>query len=156
MWVIILQLLLLRQANLRHLGNNLYHHHHCNEVNSQKGASTLTNNETSGRSPKLAQSTILCQNRSISTKRYPTSETVLAFVIIFFFNKEQSLKDYLFCCFQSLVIASLLPWYNIPSSQTHEVPKVGEVRKLFSSEREVHNHITSFAEATKVVLRNAA
>jgi hypothetical protein len=29
------------------------------------------------------------------------------------------------------------------------VPKVGEPRKLFSRERGVHNHITSFAEATK-------
>jgi hypothetical protein len=38
---------------------------------------------------------------------------------------------------------------NIPSSQTHEVPKVSEARKLFSRERGVHNYITSFAEATK-------
>jgi hypothetical protein len=30
-----------------------------------------------------------------------------------------------------------------------KVPKVGEPRKLFSRERGVHNHITSFAEATK-------
>jgi hypothetical protein len=79
-----------------HLGNNLRLHHHCNlhipEASSQKGASILISNETSGRSPKLAQSTVLCQNRSISTKRYPTPEAVFAFVIILFFNKEQSLK----------------------------------------------------------------
>jgi hypothetical protein len=96
MWATILQLLLLRLANHRHLGNNLHIHHqynlHIPEASSQKGASTLTNSETSGRSPKLAQSIVLCQNRSISTKRYPTPETVFAFVIIFFFNKEQSLK----------------------------------------------------------------
>jgi hypothetical protein len=72
MWVTILQLLLLRQANHRHLGNSLHLHHqynqHTPEANSQKGASILTSSETSGRSPKLAQSTVLCQNRIISTK----------------------------------------------------------------------------------------
>jgi hypothetical protein len=96
MWVTILQLMLLRQDNHIHLGNSLHLHHqynpHTPEANSQKGASILTSSETSRRSPKLAQSTVLCQNRSISTKRYPTSETVFAFIIIFFFNKEQSLK----------------------------------------------------------------
>jgi hypothetical protein len=96
MWVTILQLLLLRLANDKHLGNSLHLHHqynpHIPEASSQKGASIITNNETLGRSLKLAQSTVLCQSRSTSTKRYPTSETVFAFVIIFFFNKEQSLK----------------------------------------------------------------
>jgi hypothetical protein len=96
MWVTILQLLLLRLANHRHLGNSLHLHHqynpHIPEASSQKGASILTSSETLGRSPKLAQSTVLCQNRSISTKRYPTPETVFAFLIILFFNKEQSLK----------------------------------------------------------------
>jgi hypothetical protein len=122
-------------------GNSLHLHHqynpHSPQANSQKGASILISSEISGRSLKLAQSTVLCQNRSISTKRYPTPETVFAFVIIFF------------CCFQFLVVASLLSWYNKLSSQTHEVPKVGEARKLFSRERGVHNYITSFAEATK-------
>jgi hypothetical protein len=62
MWVTILLLLLLRQANLTHIP----------KASSQKGANTLTSSETSGSSP--------------------TSKTVFAFVIIFFFNKEQSLK----------------------------------------------------------------
>jgi hypothetical protein len=88
--------LLLRQANLRHLGNSLHLHHQCKphipKASSQKGASTLTSSETSGSSLKLAQSTVLCQNRSTSSKRYPTSKTFFAFVIIFFFSKEQSLK----------------------------------------------------------------
>jgi hypothetical protein len=86
--VTILQFLLLRQANLRHLGNSLHLHHQCNlhipRASSHKGASTLTSSETSGNSPKLAQSTVLCQNRSTSTRRYPTSKTVFAFTIIFF------------------------------------------------------------------------
>jgi hypothetical protein len=59
---------------------------------SQKGANRPISSEISGRSSKLAQSTVLCQNRSISTKRYPTPETIFTFVIIFFFNTEQSLK----------------------------------------------------------------
>jgi hypothetical protein len=92
MWVTILQLLLLRQANLRHLGNSFHLHHQYNEASSQKGASTLTSNETLERSPKLAQSTVLYQSRSTSTKRYPAAEIVLAFVTIFLSNKEQSLK----------------------------------------------------------------
>jgi hypothetical protein len=84
-WVTILQLVLLRQANLRHLGNSLHLDHQCNphipKASSQKGASTLTSSETSGNSPKLAQSTVLCRNQSTSTRRYPTSETVFAFYI---------------------------------------------------------------------------
>jgi hypothetical protein len=97
MWVTILQFLLLRQANLRHLGNSLHLHHQCNplipKASSQKGANTLTSSETSRSSPKLAQSTVLCQNRSTSTRRYPISEIV--FYIRYhlpFLNKEQSLK----------------------------------------------------------------
>jgi hypothetical protein len=56
--------LLLRQANLRHLANSPHLHHQCNplipKANSQKGASTITSRETLGSSPKLAQSTVLC------------------------------------------------------------------------------------------------
>jgi hypothetical protein len=84
MWATTLQLLLLRQANLRHLGNSLYLHHQCNEANSQKGVNILTTNETSEKSPKLTQSIVLCQNRSILTNKYPTSAAVFAFSIIFF------------------------------------------------------------------------
>jgi hypothetical protein len=96
MSVTILQLLLLRLASHRHLGLNLHPRHHYNMhihgVSSQKGANRFTNNEISGRSPKLAQSTILCQNQSISIKRYPIPESVFTFIVIFFLTKEQLLK----------------------------------------------------------------
>jgi hypothetical protein len=95
MWVTILQLLLLRLANHRHLGNSLHLHHHYNlhihEANSQKGANISISSEISGRSPKLAQSTVLCQNLNISIERYPTPKTVFIFTVIFFFNEEQLL-----------------------------------------------------------------
>jgi hypothetical protein len=100
---------LLRQANLRHLGNSPHLHHQCNplipKASSQKGASTVTSRETLWSSPKLAQSIVLCQNQSTSTKIYPTSETAFTFVIIHLFNKEQALKIHFFCCFQFPVIA---------------------------------------------------
>jgi hypothetical protein len=68
MWAITLQLLLLRLAIHRLPGHNSHPYHHYNrptpEVSSQKGASTPSNNGSSGRNPKLAQSTLLCQNRS--------------------------------------------------------------------------------------------
>jgi hypothetical protein len=96
MWVTILQPLLLRLANHRHLGNNLHLHHHYNlhirAANSQKGVNRPINRETSGRSSKLAQSTVLCQSRSISTKRYPIPESVFTFIVILFLTKEQLLK----------------------------------------------------------------
>jgi hypothetical protein len=89
MWVTILQLLLLRLASHRHLGHNLHLHHHYNlhihEASNQKGASILISSEISGRSPKLAQSTVLCQNRNISIERYPTPETVFTIIAIFLF-----------------------------------------------------------------------
>jgi hypothetical protein len=96
MWVTILQLLLLRLASHRHHGNSLHlcHHYnlHIHGASSQKGANRPTNNEISGRSPKLAQSTVLCQNRSISIKRYPTPGTIFTFIVILFLTKEQLLK----------------------------------------------------------------
>jgi hypothetical protein len=57
-----------------------------------EGSQPLISNETSKRSLKLVQSTVLYQSRSTSTRRYPATEIVLAFVIIFLNNKEQSLK----------------------------------------------------------------
>jgi hypothetical protein len=96
MWVTTLQSLLLRLASHRHLGNSLHLHHHYNlhiyEASNQKGASIPISSEISGRSLKLAQSTVLCQNRSISIERYPTPEVVFTFIVIFFFTKEQLLK----------------------------------------------------------------
>jgi hypothetical protein len=96
MWVTTLLFLLLRLASHMHLGNSLHLHHHYNlhihEASSQKGASIPINSEISGRSPKLVQSTVLCQNRSISIERYPTPEAVFTFIVIFFFTKEQLLK----------------------------------------------------------------
>jgi hypothetical protein len=95
-WVTILQRLLLRLASHRHLGNSLHLCHHYNlyihKASSQKGANRPISSETSERSPKLVQSTVLCQNQSISIERYPTPETVFTFIVIFFFNKEQLLK----------------------------------------------------------------
>jgi hypothetical protein len=58
--------LLLRRVNLKPLGNNLRHHHRCSKANSQKGASMAHTKGTSENSPKLAQSTALCQSRSTS------------------------------------------------------------------------------------------
>jgi hypothetical protein len=86
---------LLRLANHRHLGHSLHLRHHYNlhihEASSQKGANRPISSRISGRSLKLAQSTVLCQNRNISNERYPTPETVCTFIVIFFFNKEQLL-----------------------------------------------------------------
>jgi hypothetical protein len=81
MWVIILQLLLLRLAIHRLLGHNSHPHHHYNrhtpEASSQKGASTPSNNGCLGRNPKLAQSTVLCQNQSTFIEQYPTPKILL-------------------------------------------------------------------------------
>jgi hypothetical protein len=113
MWVTILQLLLLRLTSHRHLGHSLHlrHHYipHIHEASSQNGANRPIISEISGRNPKLAQSTVLCQNRNIYIERYPTPETVFTFIIIFFFNKEQLLSTYFSCHFKFLVIASFLP-----------------------------------------------
>jgi hypothetical protein len=92
MCVIFLQLLLLRLVSHRLLGHNFHLRRHYNlpihEVSSQKGAIRFISSEISGRNPKLAQSTILCQSQNTSIERYPTSE---AFYIHchFLFNKEQ-------------------------------------------------------------------
>jgi hypothetical protein len=81
MWVIILQLLLLRLVSHRLLGHSFHLHHHYNfpihEVSRQKGANRPINSEISGWNPKLAQSTVLCQNQNTFIEKYPTSETFL-------------------------------------------------------------------------------
>jgi hypothetical protein len=81
MWEIILQLMLLWLVSHMLLGHSFHLRHHYNlpihEVNSQKGANRPISSEISGRNPKLAQSTVLCQNQNISIERYPTAETFL-------------------------------------------------------------------------------
>jgi hypothetical protein len=92
MWATTLQLLLLRQANPKHLGNSLHRHHQRSEDSSQKGVSTITFRGTSERSPKLTQSIAMCQSRSTFTDKYPTSTTFFSYFHIqyyFFVNKEQ-------------------------------------------------------------------
>jgi hypothetical protein len=78
MWVTILQLLLLRLVSHKLLGHTFHPCRHYNlpihEVSIQKGAIRLISSEISGRNPKLAQSTVLCQNQNTSIERYPTSE----------------------------------------------------------------------------------
>jgi hypothetical protein len=68
MWANILQLLLLRLAIHRLPGHSSHPHYHYNrpipQVSSQKGDNTPNSNVNSGRNPKLAQSTVLCQNQS--------------------------------------------------------------------------------------------
>jgi hypothetical protein len=85
MWAIIMQFLLLRLAIHRLPSHSSHPHHHCNlpipEASSQKGANTLNSNVNSGRNPKLAQSTVLCQNQSTFIERYPTSEILLCFML---------------------------------------------------------------------------
>jgi hypothetical protein len=113
MWVTILQRMLLRLVSHRYHGHSSHLRHHYNlhihAANSQKGVNRPISRETSGRSPKLAQSIVLCQIRSISTKRYPTPELVFTFIVILFLTKEQLLKTQFSWHFQFLVIASFLP-----------------------------------------------
>jgi hypothetical protein len=63
MWVINLQLLLLRQVIHKLPGPSSHYHHHCHllipEARSQKGTSTPNSSATSGRSLKLVQSIAL-------------------------------------------------------------------------------------------------
>jgi hypothetical protein len=53
---------------------HLRHHYNLpiHEVSSQKGANTPISSRISGRNPKLAQSTVLCQSQNTSIERYPT------------------------------------------------------------------------------------
>jgi hypothetical protein len=81
-WTINPQLLLLRQVIHKLPGLSSHYHHQCYllkpEASSQKGSAT------SGRSPKLVQSTALYQTRSIYTKKYPTFDVPLTFMSFYF------------------------------------------------------------------------
>jgi hypothetical protein len=106
MWVIILQLLLLRLVSHRLLGHSFHLCHHYNlpihAVNSQKGANRLISSEISGRNPKLAQSIVLCQNQNTSIERYPTSEAFFTFIVIFFLIRNYQYKPSFIISFNSL------------------------------------------------------
>jgi hypothetical protein len=97
MWVIILQLLLLRLVSHRLPGHSSHLHHHFNldihGVNSQKGANTLNSNGNSGRNPKLAQSIVLCWNQSTFIERYPTSEILLRSMSFCFLIRNNQCKS---------------------------------------------------------------
>jgi hypothetical protein len=96
MWAIIPQLLWLWLVTHRLPGHNSHPRHHYSRPileASQKGVSTLSSNVKSGRNPKLAQSIVLCQNRSTSIERYPTPEVFLCSMSFLFFNKEQTMQD---------------------------------------------------------------
>jgi hypothetical protein len=88
MWVIILQLLLLRLVSHRLLGHSFHLRRRYNlpihVVSSQKGAIRLISSEISGRNPKLTQSTVLCQSQNTSTETYPTSEAFLHSLSFYF------------------------------------------------------------------------
>jgi hypothetical protein len=110
MWAIILQLLLLCLAIHRLLGLSSHRHHHCNlpipEASSQKGASTLNSNVSSGRNLKIVQSTILCQNQSTFIEWYPASELLLCSMSFCFLIRNKQCKfsfDFLwwFCFYQN-------------------------------------------------------
>jgi hypothetical protein len=124
MWAIIRQLLLLRQAIHRLLGLSSHRHHHCNllipEVGSQKGASTPNSNVNSKRNPKLIQSTVLCQNQSTYTERYPASEILLCSMPFCFLIRNKQCKF----SFKFLVMILLLSEWNISSSQIYEAQKL--------------------------------
>jgi hypothetical protein len=146
MWAIILQLLLLRLAIHRLPGHSFHPHHHCNrtipEASSQKGASTPNSNRSSGRNPKLAQSTVLCQNQSTFIERYPTPEILLCSMSFCFSIRNKQYKS------------SFKSEQNISSSRTYEAQKsflrecraknCRSYKKSFLRERSV-----SSAEATK-------
>jgi hypothetical protein len=81
MWVIIPQLLLLRLVSRKFLGHSSHLRCHyslpTHEVSSQKGSNRPISSEISGRGPKLAQLTGLCQNQNTYIERYPTFDTVI-------------------------------------------------------------------------------
>jgi hypothetical protein len=97
MWAINLQLLLLGQVIHKLPGLSSHCHHHCHllipEANSQKGTSMPSSSATSGRSPKLVQSTALFQSRSIYTEEYPTFDVLLSFMPFYFLCEKQVLKN---------------------------------------------------------------
>jgi hypothetical protein len=97
MWAIILQLLSLRLAIHRLPDRNSHPHHHYNqptpETSSQKGANTHSSNGSSGRNPKLAQSIVLCQNRSTFIEQYPTPEILLCFMSFCFSIRNNQCKS---------------------------------------------------------------
>jgi hypothetical protein len=97
MWVINLQLLLLRQAIHKLPGPSCHCHHHCHllipKASNQKGVSTPNSNATSGRSPKLVQSTALYRNQSTYTEEYPTSGVLLSFMSFYFLYEKQVMRN---------------------------------------------------------------
>jgi hypothetical protein len=96
-WVINLQLLLLWQVNHKLPGPSFHCHHHCHllipEASSQKGASIPNSNVTSGRSPKLVQSTTLYQSQRTYIEKYPTFKALLCFMSFYFLYEKQIMKS---------------------------------------------------------------
>jgi hypothetical protein len=79
-----LRLLSLRQVTLKLPGPSSHYHHHYHplrpKASSQKGTHAHNNSVIFGRNLKLAQSTTLCQNPSISIEEYPILDVSLSFM----------------------------------------------------------------------------
>jgi hypothetical protein len=125
MWAINLQLLLLRQAIHKLPGLSSHRHHHYNllipEASSQKGANTPNSNVTSGRSPKLVQSTSLYQNQSTYTEQYPTSE--ILFTPICFLYEEQVMKNLVLISCNDFACTRMKYIFFADSQSSKVVPK---------------------------------
>jgi hypothetical protein len=134
MWAINLQLLLLQQAIHMLPGLSSHHHHHYNllipEASSQKGANTPNSNATSGRSPKLIQSTTLYQNQSTYTEQYPPSEILLSFTPFYFLYEKQVMKNLVLISCNDSVCTRMKYIFFTDSRSSKVVPKGMQSQKL--------------------------
>jgi hypothetical protein len=98
-----LRLLLLRRVTPKPPGLSCHHHNHWRllwfTTNNQKGIVRLNNSGTFRRSPKLAQSTVLCQSRGISTEGATTFRPKSALIqciftlFAFIFSSKKTIQE---------------------------------------------------------------
>jgi hypothetical protein len=157
MWAINLQLLLLRQAIHKLPGLISHHHHHCNllipKASIQKGTSTPNSNATSGRSPKLVQSTSLYQNQSTHTEQYTTSEILLSFTPFYFLYEKQVMKTIVLISCNDSACTRMKYIFFTDSRSIKVVPKGMQSRKLTKLQKAVPKGAQRKFSAQKSFLR---
>jgi hypothetical protein len=150
MWVIILQLLLLRLVSRKFLGNSFHLRRHYNlpthEASSQKGANRPINSKISGRGPKLAQLIALCLNQNTYTERYPTYGTVLHSPY-FSFQYGTINVNLVFLSF--LISRTSFVYVKMKYNFVTDLRECRSYEEIFLREYRAKNRSESFTKATK-------
>jgi hypothetical protein len=152
MWVITPQLLFLRLVGRKFLGHNFHLRRRyslpTHEVSSQKGANRPINSEISGRGPKLAQLTTLCQSQNTYIEKISYLWHSFTFTVVFFLIRNNQCKPSFLAIFFKILCTSFI-YVKMKYTFITDSRECRSYKEIFLRECSAKNRSKSFTEATK-------